>query len=108
MQVRSLSLTPNLPQASVHLEALLYTLGLSDVPTHNRIVCVRTMRNEFMTHRTLPLGSKGRWQYENFPWVVKRMEACVMVLRPVKATQYLMCYSDRRRGGATYLGERRS
>jgi len=34
---------------------------------------------------------------------VKRMEACVMVLRPVKATQYLMCYSYRRRGGATYL-----
>ena len=58
-----------------------------------------------MTHRTLPLGSKGRWQYDNFPWVVKRMEACVMVLRPVKATQYLMCYSNRRRGGATYFGQ---
>ena len=86
-------------------EALWCTLGLSDVPTHNRIVCVRTMRNEFMTHRTLLLGRKGRWQCENFPWVVKRMEACVMMLRPVKATQCLMCYSYRRRGGAIYYGQ---
>jgi len=69
-------------------------------------VCVRTMRSEIMTHRTLPLGSEGRWQCDNFPWVVKRMEACVMVLRPVKATQYLTCYSYRRRGGATYTGKR--
>jgi len=30
------------------------------------------------------------------------MEAYVMVLRPVKATQYLMCYSYRRRGGAVF------
>lgn len=29
---------------------------IQNVPTHNRIVCVRTMRNEIMTHRTLPLG----------------------------------------------------
>ena len=45
------------------------TLRLSDVPTHNRIVCVRTMRNEFMTHRTLLLGREERWQYENLPVV---------------------------------------
>ena len=43
------------------------TLRLSDVPIHSRIVCVRTMRSEIMTHRTLPLGSEGRWQCENLP-----------------------------------------
>ena len=41
--------------------------GYHNVPTHNRIVCVRTMRSETMTHRTLLLGRKERWQYENLP-----------------------------------------
>ncbi len=87
-----------MPEASIHSEALLCTLRLSDVPTHNRIVCVRTMRNEFMTHRTLPLGSEGRWQCENLP-----------VLGSGWKDQVMSCNSDdlnyRQQGEASYYGQ---
>ena len=51
-----------------------------NVPAHNRIVCVRTMRSEIMTHRTLPLGREGRWQHESSPWSGSGWRLCVMGL----------------------------
>ena len=67
-----------------------------NVPAHNRIVCVRTMRSEIMTHRTLPLGREGRWQHESSPWSGSGWRLCVMV-HCSQGRVSLMQYNYRRR-----------
>ena len=68
-----------------------------NVPTHNRIVCVRTMRSEIMTHRTLPLGREGRWQHESSPWSGSGWKVLL------KAMQSWRHYNYRRREEAPYI-----